>query len=52
MWTEVSSGSLLTILKGKYLSKRRTVAVTNLNVIAELFLIKIEEELSNKLRKY
>ena len=38
MWTEVSSGSLLSILKGRYLLKRRKVTVTSLNVIAELFL--------------
>ena len=36
--TEVSSGSLLSILKERYLLKRREVIVTNLNVIAELFL--------------
>ena len=34
----MSSGSLLSILKGRYLLKRRKVTVTNLNVIAELFL--------------
>ena len=38
--TEVSSGSLSSILKGRYLLKRRKVTVTSLNVIAELFLMK------------
>ena len=37
VWAEVLSGSLLSILKGRYLLKRRKVIVTSLTVVAELF---------------
>ena len=48
---EVLGGSLLNILKGRYLLKRRKVIITSLTVVAELFyevLEVLEEELSTK----